>query len=125
MAPCAFQFAGDLDRVFAALADPTRRAILTTLLAGDRTVGELATPHAMSLAAISKHLQVLVRAGLVGQSRTGRVVTCKALPDGVRPIGIWLQGMGGFDPEDYDALERLVCAALGDATENATAPAIT
>ena len=57
--------ARDLDLIFAALADPTRRAILTALLAGDRTVGELAEPHAMSLTAISKHLRILAHAGLV------------------------------------------------------------
>ena len=63
----------DLDLIFAALADPTRRAILTALLAGDRTVGELAEPHAMSLAAISKHIHILARAGLrrAGARRAG------------------------------------------------------
>ena len=57
----------DLDQIFAALADRTRRAILTDLAGGDRTVGELARPFEMSLAAISKHIQVLAAAGLVGQ----------------------------------------------------------
>ena len=61
----------DLDLIFAALADRTRRAILTALLAGDRTVGELAEPHAMSLAAISKHIHILARAGLVGRNGSG------------------------------------------------------
>jgi DNA-binding transcriptional ArsR family regulator len=106
--------APDLDLVFAALADATRRAILTGLLAGERTVGELAAPHAISLAAVSKHLHILVRAGLVTQRRSGRVVTCRLEPDGLRAAGIWMQGMGGFTPEDYDALERLVAAALGE-----------
>ncbi|MFT3975038.1 MAG: metalloregulator ArsR/SmtB family transcription factor [Amaricoccus sp.] len=104
--------AADLDLVFAALADPTRRAILAALMAGDRTVGELAEPHEMSLAAISKHLQVLARAGLLAQERTGRVVTCRALPDGLRAAGIWMQGVGGFDADDLDALEALVRAGL-------------
>ena len=103
--------ARDLDLIFAALADPTRRAILTALLAGDRTVGELAEPHAMSLAAISKHLHILARAGLVEQTRAGRSVACRLLPDGLRAAGIWLQGVGGFDPEDYDALEALLRGA--------------
>jgi DNA-binding transcriptional ArsR family regulator len=103
----------DLDLIFAALADPTRRAILTALLAGDRGVGELADPHAMSLAAISKHVQILARAGLVLQTRSGRAVVCRLLPDGLRTAGIWLQGVGGFDAEDYDALEALLDAALG------------
>jgi len=103
----------DLDLVFAALADPTRRAILTALLAGDRGVSELAEPHAMSLAAISKHVQILARAGLVLQTRSGRVMVCRLLPDGLRAAGIWLQGVGGFDAEDYDALEALLEASLG------------
>lgn len=102
--------APDLDQIFAALADPTRRAILTALLAGDRTVGDLAAPHAMSLAAISKHLQILAQAGLVRQTRVGRATLCRLLPDGLRLAGLWLQGVGGFDPEDYDALEALLAA---------------
>ena len=61
----------DLDLIFAALADPTRRAILTALIAGDRTVGRAGRPHAMSLAAISKHIHILARAGLVGQDGPG------------------------------------------------------
>ena len=68
----------------------------------------------MSLAAISKHLGILARAGLVTQTRAGRVVTCRLEPDALRAAGIWLQGVGGFDPEDYDALERLLDAALAD-----------
>ena len=102
----------DLDLIFAALADPTRRAILSALVAGDRTVGALAEPHAMSLAAISKHLQILARAGLVGQERAGRIVSCRLLPEGLSAAGIWLQGVGGFDPEDYDALEELLRGGL-------------
>lgn len=102
----------DLDLIFAALADPTRRAILTFLLAGERSVGELATPHAMSLAAVSKHLQVLARAGLVVRTRSGRGTACRLEPDCLRAAGIWLQGLGGFDPEDYDALEAFIKVAL-------------
>ncbi len=109
----------DLDLIFAALADRTRRAMLTALLAGDRTVGELAAPQAMSLAAVSKHLRVLARAGLVGQERAGRVVTCRVLPEALRGAGIWLQGVGGFDAEDYDALERMVSEVLADTGDRA------
>ena len=108
----------DLDALFAALADRTRRAILTALVAGDRTVGELAEPHAMSLAAISKHIRILVRAGLVAQVKDGRLVTCRLLPEGLRAAGIWLQGVGGFDAEDYDALEALLGEALWRAGPN-------
>ena len=108
----------DLDLVFAALADPTRRSILTELLGGDATVGDLAEPHAMSLAAISKHIHILARAGLVSQQRAGRVVVCRLLPDGLRTAGIWLQGVGGFDADDYDILERLVGGGLRIAGED-------
>jgi DNA-binding transcriptional ArsR family regulator len=104
--------ATDLDLVFAALADRTRRAILSALMSGDRSVSELAEPFAMSLAAISKHIRILVGAGLVAQQRRGRVVTCRGLPEGLRAAGIWLQGVGGFDAEDYDALERLLHEVL-------------
>lgn len=104
----------DLDQIFAALADPTRRAILAALAGGDRTVGELAEPHAISLAAISKHIHILARAGLLAQERSGRVVTCRLLADGMRAAGIWMQGVGGFDIEDYDTLERLLAGVLGD-----------
>jgi DNA-binding transcriptional ArsR family regulator len=107
----------DLDVIFAALADPTRRAILTALMRGDRTVGELARPFETSLAAISKHIQVLAAAGLVGQEKAGRVVSCRVLPEGLRAAGIWLQGVGGFDAEDYDALERLLAAGLREGLE--------
>ncbi len=109
--------APDLDAIFAALADPTRRAILTDLLAGDRSVGELAAPHAMSVAAISKHLHILTRAGLVAQARVGRTTACRLDPDGLRAAGLWMQGLGGFAPEDYDALEALIEAALGGADD--------
>lgn len=102
----------ELDLVFAALADRTRRAILTALLPGDRTLGRLAEPFHMSLAAVSKHVQILVRAGLVQQRRSGRVVLCRLLPDGLRAAGLWLQGVGSFDAEDYDALEALLGEAL-------------
>lgn len=88
----------DLDLIFAALADPTRRAILTFLLAGERSVGELAAPHAMSLAAVSKHVRILTRTGLVVQTRAGRSTACQLEPDGLRPAGLWMQGLAASAP---------------------------
>ncbi len=82
------------------------------MVGGDRTVGELAAPFEMSLAAISKHIHILAAAGLVGQAKAGRVVSCRVLPEGLRVAGIWLQGVGGFDAEDYDALERMLGEAM-------------
>ena len=91
-----------LDRVFAALADPTRRQILAMLLEDDMAVTDVAAPFAMSLAAVSKHLGVLVAAGLITQERRGRVVWCKLDPDALRPASVWMQGFGQFDPVDLD-----------------------
>src|SRR6266853_45607 len=66
-----------LDRVFSALADPVRRAILARLDGSDLLVSELAAPFAISLQAVSRHIQVLVKAGLVTQERTGRISRCR------------------------------------------------
>ena len=111
--------APELDLIFAALADSTRRTILGALLQGERTVGELAAPYAMSLAAISKHIQILARAGLVSQRRAGRERACRLEPDGLNAAFIWMQGFGTFAAADWDALERLVAVlgsdGLGDA----------
>ena len=103
-----------LDRVFAALADPTRRQILAMLLEDDMAVTDVAAPFAMSLAAVSKHLGVLVAAGLITQERRGRVVWCKLDPDALRPASVWMQGFGQLDPVDLDALETLIAATLAD-----------
>lgn len=103
-----------LDRVFAALADPTRRQILAMLLEDDMAVTDVAAPFAMSLAAVSKHLGVLVATGLITQERRGRVVWCKLDPDALRPASVWMQGFGQFDPVDLDALETLIAATLAD-----------
>ncbi len=100
----------DLDNVFHALADPTRRAILALLLEDDMTVTDVAQPFAMSLAAISKHLGILARAGLVAQERRGRVVWCKLDPAALRAASVWMQGFGQFDPVHLDAYERFLRA---------------
>jgi DNA-binding transcriptional ArsR family regulator len=71
------QSRGGLDEVFTALADPTRRAILSRLADGDACVSELAEPHDMSLAAISRHVQVLENAGLMKRTRQGRNISCR------------------------------------------------
>jgi len=97
-----------LDAVFAALADPTRRAILTMLLEDDMAVTDVAQPFAMSLAAISKHLAVLSDAGLISRERRGRVIWCKLEPDGMRAATVWMRGFGQIDPLDLDAFERFL-----------------
>ena len=101
-----------LDIVFAALADPTRRAILVMLLEDDMAVTDVAEPFAMSLAAISKHLNILSRAGLISQERRGRVKWCKLEPDAMRDASIWMQSFGQFEAINLDAFERFLEAEL-------------
>lgn len=97
-----------LDTVFTALADPTRRAILSMLLEDDMAVTDVAEPFQMSLAAISKHLQVLADAGLISQEKRGRVKWCKLEPDSLRMASVWMQSFGQFDPLDLDFLEGVL-----------------
>jgi DNA-binding transcriptional ArsR family regulator len=103
-----------LSLTFAALADPTRRAILAMLLEDDMAVTDVAEPFAMSLAAISKHLRVLAEAGLIAQERRGRVTWCKLDPDAMRAASVWMQGFGQFDPVDLDGLERFLLRELDE-----------
>ncbi len=97
-----------LDTTFAALSDPTRRAILAMLLEDDMAVTDVAEPFAMSLAAISKHLTILTRAGLISQEKRGRVKWCKLEPDALRDATIWMQGFGQFEAVNLDAFERFL-----------------
>jgi len=97
-----------LDTVFSALADPTRRRILTMLLEDDMAVTDVAEPFEMSLAAISKHLRILTRSGLVAQEKRGRVTWCKLEPDALRAASTWMRGFGQFDDLDLDAFERFL-----------------
>jgi DNA-binding transcriptional ArsR family regulator len=103
-----------LDSVFSALADPTRRAILSMLLEDDMAVTDVAAPFQMSLAAISKHLGVLADAGLISRERRGRVIWCKLEPDALRTASVWMQGFGQFEPLDLDAFERFLDSELLD-----------
>jgi len=97
-----------LDRVFAALADPSRRAILALLLEDDMAVTDVAEPFDISLAAVSKHLTVLSRAGLISQEKRGRVKWCKLEPGAMRDARIWMQAFGQFEAVDLDAFERFL-----------------
>ncbi|WP_306151704.1 helix-turn-helix transcriptional regulator [Roseovarius sp. MMSF_3281] len=104
--------AKDLDTVFHALADPTRRAILAMLLEDDMAVTDVADPFDKSLAAISKHLGILTRAGLISQEQRGRVKWCKLEPDALRDASIWMQGFGQFEAVNLDAFERFLAKEL-------------
>ncbi|MEO1949488.1 metalloregulator ArsR/SmtB family transcription factor [Thioclava sp.] len=101
-----------LDAIFAALADPTRRTILTMLLEDDMAVTDVAEPFEMSLAAVSKHLAILTNAGLISQEKRGRVKWCKLEPLAMSAATTWIQGFGQFEPLDFDAFEKFLEAEL-------------
>lgn len=103
-----------IDIVFSALADATRREILVMLLEDDMAVTDVAEPFAMSLAAISKHLTILTRAGLISQEKRGRVKWCKLEPDAMRDASVWMQSFGQFEAVDLEAFERFLERELGD-----------
>jgi DNA-binding transcriptional ArsR family regulator len=110
----------NLDQVFAALADPTRRAILAMLLEDDMAVTDVAEPFEMSLVGISKHLNVLTAAGLISQEKRGRVKWCKLEPDALRDASVWMQGFGQLEPVNLDAFERFLEIELPDPMEGVT-----
>lgn len=95
-----------LSLVFAALADPTRRAILARLKGGPVTVGELGRPFEMTGPAVSKHLRVLERAGLVQRERNGRLSRCALDAAGLREAAEWLIEYRAFWTARLDALAR-------------------
>ena len=101
-----------LDHIFAALADPTRRQILEMLLEDDMAVTDVAEPFEMSLAAISKHLTILTKAGLINQEKRGRVKWCKLDPDALRDASIWMQSFGQFEAVNLDAFEKFLQSEL-------------
>ena len=98
----------ELDNIFAAIADPTRRTILSMLLEDDMAVTDVAEPFEMSLAAISKHLVILTKAGLISQEKRGRVKCCKLEPDAMREASIWMQSFGQFEAVNLDAFEKFL-----------------
>jgi DNA-binding transcriptional ArsR family regulator len=103
-----------MDAVFGALSDPTRRAILARLTEGDRTVTELSAPFAMSQPAISRHLKVLEGAGLISRTRraTARLSHLEAEP--LREATAWLMGYREYWDESFARLDALLATLLGD-----------
>jgi DNA-binding transcriptional ArsR family regulator len=95
-----------LDTTFAALADPTRRAILARLAAGEMTVAELAAPFAISGPAISKHLKVLERAGLIARGREAQWRPCRLKPAPLKEAADWLEHYRRFWEQSFDRLEE-------------------
>src|SRR6266436_235261 len=96
--------ADELSTTFAALADPTRRAILVRLANGEATVTELAAPFDLSLPAVSKHLKVLQRAGLVEQGRQAQWRPCRLKPEALRDVADWV---GQYRRHWEQSFERL------------------
>jgi DNA-binding transcriptional ArsR family regulator len=94
-----------LSAVFSALADPTRRAILARLADGEASVNELAEPFEMSLPAVSKHLKVLERAGLITRGRNAQWRPCRLEADPLRDVSDWLQDYRRFWDESYQRLD--------------------
>ena len=98
-----------LSETFAALADPTRRAILARLASGETSVTELAEPFELSLPAISKHLKVLERAGLIARSREAQWRPCKLEPHPLKEVADWIEDYRRFWEESFDRLDEYLC----------------
>jgi DNA-binding transcriptional ArsR family regulator len=109
-----------LDRTFGALADPTRRAILARLVQGEASVSELARPFDMSQPAVSKHLKVLARAGLVarGRDRQWRPARLEAGP--LKDVAEWTERFRRFWEESYDRLDEYLDKLQGKEREDGT-----
>jgi DNA-binding transcriptional ArsR family regulator len=105
-----------MDRVFFALSDPVRRKILEQLGEEAKLVSELAAPFDISLQAVSRHIQVLVRAGLVKQERTGRVSRCSLVAGPIFAVAVWINRYSKYWQEQFDML----AAALEEIEENQT-----
>jgi len=99
---------GRLDATFAALADPTRRAILARLARGEASVLELAAPFAMSQPAISKHLKVLERAGLISRGREAQRRPCRLEGSPLRDASAWIERYRAFWDASFDALDDVL-----------------
>jgi DNA-binding transcriptional ArsR family regulator len=102
-----------LDHSFAALADPTRRAILARLALGETSVTDLAKPFAMSLPAVSKHLKVLERAGLISRGREAQWRPCRIEPRALKDIDDWLEHYRRFYDESFDRLDGFLKTLQG------------
>jgi DNA-binding transcriptional ArsR family regulator len=116
--PVADEAGERLDRVFFALSDPIRRRILERLDGKALLVSELAAPFAVSLQAVSRHIQVLVRAGLVAQERTGRISRCSLEVGPVFAAAVWLNRYSKYWQQQFD----LLAATLEEISERPASP---
>jgi DNA-binding transcriptional ArsR family regulator len=106
--------ADQLTRTFAALADPTRRAILARLMEGEATVNELAEPFPMSMQAVSKHLKVLERAGLITRGRSAQLRPSRLQGVPLKEAADWLDTYRGFWQGSFDRLDERLEGSGGD-----------
>ena len=98
----------DLSRLFHALADPTRRSILTRLAEGPASVTELASPTGLRLPTVMRHLSVLEEAGLIATAKDGRVRSCAILPEALTPVRAWLDEQRAIWESRLDRLDDYV-----------------
>ena len=103
--------ADQLSTTFAALADPTRRAILARLVDGEATVNELARPFPISVQAVSKHLRVLEHAGLIERGRTAQLRPSRLRGAPLKDVADWLDGYSAFWEASFDRLDRRLQAS--------------
>ncbi|GIG88705.1 ArsR/SmtB family transcription factor [Plantactinospora endophytica] len=109
-----------LDATFAALADPTRRAILARLTVGEATVTELAAPFRMSQPAVSKHLKVLERAGLISRGRDAQRRPCRLEAQPLKAALDWLENYRAYWAESYQRLDGLLAELQAEGDEGRT-----
>lgn len=102
------KYSGSLDSTFGALADPTRRALLASLMLGEASISELAKPYRMSLPAVMKHLRVLEDAGLVSQKKIGRTRSCRLAASPLKEAEDWISQYRKFWEGTLDSLERFL-----------------
>src|ERR1700761_4713928 len=107
-----------LSLTFAALADPTRRAILSRLAAGEISVTELAAPFKMSLPAISKHLKVLERCGLIARGRAAQWRPCRLQPTPLKNASDWLEHYRRFWEDSFDRLDGFLRSVQAKGTSD-------
>src|SRR3974377_1411642 len=108
-----------LSETFSALSDPTRRAILARLAMGEATVNEIAEPFKISLPAISRHLKVLERAGLISRSREAQWRPCRLEPQKLKAIDGWLESYRRFWEQSFDRMAAYIDELKGNKDDSA------
>lgn len=111
------QSSPQLDQVFFALSDSTRRGILARLAEGSRTIGELAAPFKISKPAVTKHMKILERAGLIDRKIQGRIHECSLSTSGLKTAEDWINFHRSFWESRFDALDNLLTGQKSETKE--------